>query len=218
MQYYSQKQQDQWVINEVLPQKKYGFFLDLAAADGITNNNTLILEKHFNWRGICIEPNPKFLKELHVNRQCFIDGSVISNKEENVRFRIDNGQLGGIVAEDTDNSERLRAEQLKHADIILLKATTLLNVLEKYNAPKEIDYFSLDVEGSEERIISTFDFTRYQFNCMTIERPTPNINQILFSNGYIFVKNLMYDSFYIHSSLSGRISCEPFEQVPIKYI
>ena len=79
--------------------QRKGFFLDLAAADGITSSNTHILEKLFGWDGICIEPNPTFLQKLKKTRNCIIDGSVISDKREKVSFRIDNGQLGGIVAE-----------------------------------------------------------------------------------------------------------------------
>ncbi len=44
--YYGQKGQDKWVINEVLNEKKNGFFLDLAATNGIELSNTFILEKN----------------------------------------------------------------------------------------------------------------------------------------------------------------------------
>jgi len=213
-----QKGQDVWVVFTALPFKRNGYFLDLAAADGITHNNTYILEKLFGWTGICVEPNPIFFEKLKKTRNCIIDNTVISNKKEKVSFRIDNGQLGGIVAEDTDNSMRIRAEQISNAEIIILDAFTLTELLDRYNAPEVIDYFSLDVEGSEERIIRNFDFKKYQFKCLTIERPTKILNEILFENGYIFVKNNRFDSFYIHESLAVKrsIKCEPFEQVPKK--
>ena len=74
------------------------------------------------------------------------------------------------------------------------------------------------MEGCEERIISTLDFDRYQFRCLTIERPTPRVNEVLFDNGYVFVKNFSFDTFYVHFSVldSRPIRCEPFEQVPPK--
>lgn len=213
-----QKGQDRWVIFTALPFKRKGFFLDLAAADGITHSNTYVLEKLFAWNGICVEPNATLLEKLKKARNCRVDGSVISDKREKVNFRIDNGQLGGIVAEDTDNSIRVRAEQLSNAEIIVLDAFTLTEVLDRHNAPKVIDYFSLDVEGSEERVIRSFDFERYRFECLTIERPTPKVNEILFENGYVFIKNHRFDSFYVHKSLvdKRRIHRQPFEQVPAK--
>jgi FkbM family methyltransferase len=148
----SQKKQDRWVLFEVLKFKKKGYFLELAAADGITHSNTYAMEKLFDWQGICIEPNPYFLEKLKKNRNCVLDDSIINDKEEIVSFRIDNGQLGGIVAEDTDNNVKIRREQLHNAEIIEKKSVTLTQLLDMYNAPKEIDYFSLDVEGSEERV------------------------------------------------------------------
>ena len=44
------------------------------------------------------------------------------------------------------------------------------------------------------------------------------MNEVLFDNGYVFVKNFSFDSFYIHFSVldSRPIHCEPFEQVPPK--
>jgi len=214
----SQKGQDKWVILKVLPFKRNGFFLDLAAADGITHSNTYALEKLFGWNGICIEPNPAFLEKLKSIRNCIADGSVISNKNEKVSFRIDNDQLGGIVADDTDNSYNIRGEQLSTSEIVTLDAVLLNDLLAHHNAPNFIDYFSLDIEGSEERIISSIDFEKYKFGCITIERPTPKVNEILFKNGYIFVKNYQCDFFYIHPSLAdnNKIKCQKIEQVPPK--
>ncbi|TVM15205.1 FkbM family methyltransferase [Oceanidesulfovibrio indonesiensis] len=216
--YKSQKRQDRWVLEEVLPGKIGGFFLDLAAADGVTHSNTYVLEKQFRWSGICIEPNPDFFKALKAERNCICNNSVVSDKIEFVKFRVDNGQLGGIVSEDTDNSYRIRGDQLAKADIISLKTDTLANILQKNNAPETIDYFSLDVEGAEERIISSFDFSKYRFLCITVERPTPKVNSILFDNGYVFVKNYCFDSFYVHPEIAktSNIHCEQFEQIPPK--
>jgi len=200
-QFKGQKHQDRWVLFHVLPLLEYGFFLDLAAADGITHSNTYVLEKHFGWGGLCIEPNPFFYKQLLDNRDCLADSSVVSDNREILDFRIDNGQLGGIVAEDTDNNSSTRGEQLSDATIISLQAKPINEILKDNKVPEVIDYFSLDVEGSEERIISTIDFNSYQFRCITIERPTEKVNEILFDNGYVFVRNVSFDTFYIHPSV-----------------
>jgi len=217
-QFKGQKHQDKWVLFHVLPLMKNGYFLDLAAADGITHSNTYVLEKHFGWGGLCIEPNPIFYRKLLENRGCLADPTVISDKREVLEFRIDNGQLGGIVAEDTDNNVCTRGEQLSKATIVRLQAKTINEILAENKAPEMIDYFSLDVEGSEERVISTLDFNSYQFKCITIERPTKKVNEILFDNGYVFVRNIHFDSFYVHPLVlkETNIVCEKFEQVPSK--
>lgn len=213
-----QKGQDKWVIFTVLPFKRNGFFLDIAAADGITHSNTYVLEKFFGWNGICVEPNPIFFQKLKEKRHCIVDASVVSDKYEKVNFRIDNGQLGGIIAEDTDNNSRVRSQELLNAETITLDTVILNDLLERHNAPKIIDYFSLDVEGSEERVIRSLDFRKYQFSCITIERPTSQVNRIILDNDYVFVKNYRFDSFYVHSSIAKEkeLACEPFEQIPSK--
>jgi len=203
---------------DVLPLKKKGYFLDLAAADGVTHSNTYVLEKHFGWEGLCIEPNPAFYRQLRDNRCCHADPSVVSDKREVLNFRIDNGQLGGIVSNDTDNSERARGEQLPGATIISVEAKPINEILAQYNAPRIIDYFSLDIEGSEERVISTLDFNAYRFKCITIERPTEKVNEVLLDNDYLFVKNFEFDTFYVHREILHEIDikCDKFEQVPPK--
>ena len=202
----------------MLPWKRKGFFLDLAAADGVTHSNTHVLEKWFGWTGICIEPNPEFFAQLKARRKCVLDQAVVSDSPQRVQFRIDNGQFGGVVADDTDNNPRDRGHQLAQAEILELQAVPLNAILDRHHAPRVIDYFSLDVEGCEERVLRTLDFRRYQFRCLTVERPTPRVNEILFEQGYVFVKNHCFDSFYVHPSVlqTRPLQCEPFEQVPPK--
>ena len=87
-------------------------------------------------------------------------------------------------------------------------------------APKVIDYFSLDVEGAEENIIKNFPFNEYKILSMTIERPTPKINEILKSNDMLFVKNYKVDSFYINKILKDKIDIEfeKFSQLDKKMV
>ena len=216
--YYGQKGQDKWVIEEVLNEKTNGFFLDTAATGGVSLSNTFILEKEYHWTGITIEPNPHYYEQLVKNRSCITENIVISNNYEKVKMRIDNGTGGGIVADDTDNSMSVRRGQLesKECKIIEMDAVLLQDILDKHNAPKEIDYWSLDIEGSEERVISSFDFSKYKFGCITIERPTPLCNQVLQNAGYVFVKNFSFDSFYVLPKYSKNLKLEKFEQIPKK--
>lgn len=70
---YSQAKQDVYVLN-VLKGKKNGFFVELGSNDPITISNTYVLEKDFDWSGIMIEYDPKYLdsykdkrpKSIHV--------------------------------------------------------------------------------------------------------------------------------------------------------
>ncbi len=222
MKFIGQKGQDEWVIDTIFKYKTDGYFVDLAASDGIKINNTLLLERELNWNGICIEPNPQYYKKLKKNRSCNITDIVVDkDNDTEINFRIDNGELGGIVDNDTDNNEKYRGDQLKKAKILKLKTKTLEYILDYFHAPKIIDYLSLDVEGAEERILSNFPFDKYTFLTMTIERPTPELEKILFDNDYIFVmksKKKEYDTFYVHKSIPNfeQINKEPYSPTPRK--
>ena len=197
--YKSQKGQDRWVL-ETLHNKQGGYFVDLAASDGVTFNNTWVLEKKFGWDGIAIEPNPYFFPKLASARRCKVLELVVDREAGMAPFRIDNCGLGGIVADDTDNSVRLRGDELQHADIVQLPTKTLTEVLDQEEAPATIDYLSLDVEGAEERVLQGLDWDRYTFYCITIEQPSEEVSRLLREHGYHFVKNEMFDSFYVHQS------------------
>ena len=218
----SQKGQDLWVIRDVFNYKRNGFFVDLAATDGIDMNNTILLEKELGWSGICIEPNPKYYQELIKNRNCMTLELVIDqDNDTEIMFRHDNNELGGIVSEDTDNSYRIRGGEIDETKLLKLKTKTLESVLDKLKAPKVIDYLSLDVEGAEERVLKNFPFDRYTILALTIERPTPELERNLFDNGYVFAmksKLSPFDSFYIHKSIPNfdNIYKESYSPTPKK--
>ena len=58
--YNGQSEQDKFIIN-VLKGKQNGYFLELGSNDPININNTYLLEKQYNWKGIMIEYDSKFL-------------------------------------------------------------------------------------------------------------------------------------------------------------
>ena len=59
--YNGQLLQDKFVLN-LLKFKKNGTFVEIGTNNPIVNNNTYLLEKDFNWKGIMIEYIDKFEK------------------------------------------------------------------------------------------------------------------------------------------------------------
>ena len=217
----SQKGQDYWVINEIYPGKRNGFFLEMGATNGVYVSNTLVLERDYGWKGICVEPSPLFFGELQKNRSCLCVNKCVDEVEGEVEFLLA-GEVGGIIDHETDNSYEKRSSKIEdlreQGKVIKIETVTLENLLDECNAPKVIDYFSLDVEGAETRVLRNFDFSKYIFNAMTIERPTSELNHLLFDNGYVFVKNARYDTFYVHETFErlGDIKKGKFKQIQSK--
>lgn len=219
----SDRGQDRWVIEEVFPGRRGGFFLELGAADGFSESNTFILEKRHGWNGICIEPNPVLFDQLvnKYERTCTCVPLAVDAERGSLEFVLA-GQTSGLITEESDNSPDRRPQLIESARaegrVEVVETLPLAELLERYEAPSVIDYFSFDVEGLETRILRDFPFDRYTFLTITIERPTPELNELLFRNGYHFVRNSLYDTFYVHESLPhfDSIRREPFEQLPAK--
>jgi hypothetical protein len=59
--------QDKFVIN-ILQEKQNGFFIELGSNDPYEINNTYILEKTYNWKGIMVEIDNKYLESYKNQR------------------------------------------------------------------------------------------------------------------------------------------------------
>ncbi len=179
----SQYGQDKWVLS-TLHNKKEGFFIELGALDGLHNSNTILLEDKYDWIGICIEAHLDSFQQLTKNRKCTVVNACVDGHNHSVIFhQRDNWPGGsGIVDRDTDN--KFVPTNSKSLE---LQTFTLEQILDKYEAPKIIDYLSLDTEGSEFRIMSNFNYAKYKFRCLTIERCPKKLHSILVHQGYKLV-------------------------------
>ena len=165
----SQNYQDVFVLRET-NFKKNGYFVEFGATDGITISNTALLEKTYGWKGIVAEPNPVYHERLHANRVCDIsDMCVYSTSGDTLEF---------VSAPSPDLSTiKGFGENDEHAHIrsdgssIQVKTISLVDLLDKYNAPNNIDYLSIDTEGSEYVILDAFFKSPkdYQFRIITVE-------------------------------------------------
>lgn len=201
--------QDLWVCFE-LGEKRDGFFVEFGATNGLKNSNTWLLEKKFGWKGILAEPNPVWHAELELNRNGFIETKCVSSASGNiVTFLATNDtdpELSGIASfSDADHFAEIRS----HGQRIELETISLDDLLEKYNAPPIIDYMSIDTEGSEFDILSSYSFS-HKFKAISVEnnpRNEKSVDEILSSRGYVrvFRQFSQWDSWYVAAELrDGR--------------
>lgn len=213
--------QDKWVIEDVFHGKRDGFFIELGAYNGFDISNTYILEKQYGWSGICIEPDPVNFAKLAKERDCICVQACVDGAPQEISYLYD-GAVGGIIDADTDIKPDAAKPLIEIARndgrLATVRTQTLGQILRENDAPKVIDFFSFDVEGSETRILRSFDFDEYVFRALTVERASEELNEILFRNGYRFVELRIGDSFYVHESIPNldSIPKKPFLQVPPK--
>jgi FkbM family methyltransferase len=196
----SQLGQDLWVLNETKYKRK-GFFVEFGATDGVLLSNTYLLEREFGWEGICAEPNPDYFESLKKNRNCIVNNECIySSTGKIIRFVLAN-EFGGIEKDALKGRHKEKVEAYKsNGDTIDVETISLNDVLIKYNAPINIDYMSIDTEGSELEILSKFDFKKWNVKLFTIEHnfepQRDGIFKLLSKHGYQRIE-CKWDDFYI---------------------
>lgn len=200
----SQLKQDLFVLT-CLDFKRNGFFVEFGAADGVHYSNSYLLEREFGWNGILAEPGSVWHKKLEMSRTCHIEKACVwSQTGEKLPFlQTDNAELSTLKEYEFNEQTFYNRNVVKKYEVNTL---SLIDLLEKYNAPETIDYISIDTEGSELEILSSFDFSRYRFNVITCEhnysQDREKIYNLLISNGYkrILKPYSLFDDWYVRES------------------
>ena len=143
---------------------KLGFFCEVGANDGLTFSNTFFLES-MGWNGVLIEPDPRNLEPLIESRSASILPFCATND--------DDIEIAFNLARDTLYSEGSHLELQKEShcakDVVHVLGFTLVTMLEKVNAPKFIDFMSIDTEGNEFEVLLGMDFNQYQVAILCVE-------------------------------------------------
>jgi FkbM family methyltransferase len=197
----SQLFQDVFVLH-VLNNKRNGFFIEFGATNGVSMSNTYMLEKEYGWKGILAEPAIVWQADLKNNRAALIDNRCVWNRtgETLQFFETAEPELSTInTYSDSDFHSDTRKEKISYD----VKTISLYDLLQEHNAPKNIDYLSIDTEGSEFEILEAFDFSAYDIKVITAEHNfTPyreKIFDLLTAKGYkrMFTEISLFDDWYV---------------------
>jgi FkbM family methyltransferase len=159
--------------------KKYfnydsGFYIEAGAADGVSQSNTLFLEKQRSWSGILIEPNTEDCVRCMKNRRrskvfnCALVSHEYDDTEIEMYFRKWNKNDPGLVTSTFDSPINKIDAWEKYNYSYKIPARTLDSILEECEV-KTIDFFSLDVEGYEHNVLKGFNFEKYKPKIILIE-------------------------------------------------
>ena len=182
-----------------------GFFVEFGAADGVALSNSHILEKHFGWSGILCEPSTGWQEALKRNRSCIMDTRcVYSVSGEKISFSENYlGELSGITAYAEPNASGVLKRTTSSYEV---ETVSLLDLLKSHNAPKFIEFLSIDTEGSEFEILKKFDFQSYRFGAICVEHNFADtrgkINKLLLASGYVQVHADLsdFDDWYVQGT------------------
>ena len=200
---------DKWVVERLFKGSKGGFYVDCGALDGEMGSSTYVLEKDFDWTGILIEPNPVLSKKIPQTRPNSICLECGLSSHNHVATYYDFDKKKGYNGFPSLNysgekgwwdkiNREVKCEPVEHQ----IQCITLEQALDQNNAPKVIDYLSMDTEGSELEILREFPFSKYKFQCISLEFPPQELVNILTTNGYLKVLNpyseVRWEYYFIH--------------------
>ena len=198
------------LVDEYLSRKRNGVFIDVGAYDGITFSNTLMLERERGWTGICIEPLPDIYAELKRNRRCICVQACIGNREEcEVEFLAVQSEaartrmLSGVLSEYTPTHLARVDQELDEfggtKGVITVPMRHLHAVLHEHGIGN-VDYLSIDTEGSELLILRSTILSAIGNPCITVENnyDDPAIDAVMRSQGYRLHTTIAWDRFYVH--------------------
>ena len=99
-----------------------------------------------------------------------------------------------------DHNHNLR----KDTRSLKVQTVSINDLLEEHSAPRDIDYISIDTEGSEFSILKELDLNKYNVSIFTvehnfIEEKKNKVKDLLEKNNYlsVFEKISAFDGWYI---------------------
>ena len=163
-------------MQALLGHKRGGYFIDLAANDAFVISNTYVLETHYGWHGLAVEPNPIYHPAHRAMRPNSTLAAVAvsdTNTVANFKFNGVFGKLGmrGGGKAGGDNSTRVRVVRTD-------------DLFREYAVPPVIDFMSLDVEGHEASVLAAFPWDTHTVSILTLEKPSAEIVATLLAHHY----------------------------------
>jgi len=163
--------EDKFAIN-FFDQKTGGYLIDIAAACPVSGTLSYKFLSLYDWSGILVEPSEVHKENIE---KCYgdVEGvefypGAIHQTLKSVDLYEPDGMGVGCASLDP---ERMNADWLdKHSKRnYSVDAMPIMDLLEKYNAPKDIDFLNLDIEGSEGEVLHHLDFDAYNIKLICIE-------------------------------------------------
>ena len=197
----SQLGQDQYIYQAFFQDKQNGVFVEVGAHDGNNLSNTLFFEKEMNWSGVCVEPGriSSRIKLSRSNSQVFnCCACPLEFENQIVRFREHaTSEISTTIFQDLYEpphyAKSLEMEEGVYWDR-LKRCKTLDSIFNEAKLEKDIDYVSIDTQGSEWLVIKDLPFDKWNVKVFTIahdmfqggekEKNRNQIKLLMESNGY----------------------------------
>jgi FkbM family methyltransferase len=174
----SKSQSYQDLIAYYILKKYYGDnlsknFIEVGAYDGVLYSNTFYLEKVHNFKGVCVEPSGDIFSELNKNRSSINLQAFVTNKKQD-----------SVIIE-VKGMHTTIAKNSKSSNLQSVKCISLDTIIaEFFNPNEDIDFCSIDTEGTELEVLKSLNFNKYNIKLFCVENNNQSVNKFLSDKGY----------------------------------
>ena len=167
------------LIQQIFKSQKRGIYIDIGCGHPIKNNNTYLLNKK-GWSGINIDldiDNVELFK-IYRPKDLNICAAISDEIKETDLFFYHSRSALNTIDKKTANYQKAKVTSVKK-----IKTTTLNNVLDQsiYNS-SNIDFLSIDVEGSEFSVLKNFNFHKFKPKVIVVEYLDLSLNKLEIKN------------------------------------
>jgi FkbM family methyltransferase len=178
--------------------KTHGTFIEVGACDGVATSNTLLLEREYFWTGLLVEPARIWHEDLFRNRTSQIETRCAwKSNGEQLQFveKLSPGRSG--IVETSDDYTVANA-------FYSVETVSLEMLISENPKLKNVDFLSVDTEGSELEVLQGFPFEKIQPRFICVEHnfndlKRAQVRSLLGRHGYqIYLESLSHvdDWFY----------------------
>tara|TARA_R110000824_G_scaffold315988_1_gene503145 strand:+ start:164 stop:805 length:642 start_codon:yes stop_codon:yes gene_type:complete len=182
--------------------KETGVCVEVGVANGERGSNTFYFEKK-GWKTLCIEPNPSYFKMAQdIRKECVL--AACGSKNETLPFTVFDIGRNNIMSSVSGlkPDERLVDQHkniINDRYVIDVEVRTLDDILSEQKYEKNIDFISIDTEGTELDVLKGLNLDYWNVRLLVVENNfnDRDIEEYLNNFGYKKDARWKINDFYI---------------------
>ncbi len=149
------------ILNRLLEGQPIGFYVDVGAHHPVRFSNTYLFYQR-GWRGINIDAMPRSMKKFKKmrSRDINIECGVAGTAGKLVYHQFNEPALNTFDANEAEHKNKPPYQMIGTVEVAVERLDALLA---RYLPPgQQIDFLSVDVEGKDEEVLRSNDWSRYR--------------------------------------------------------
>jgi len=203
--YYGQRETDRY-IDEYFPNQIIGNCVEVGVANGTRGSNTLLFEKR-GWNTLCIDPIPKHVAQAKETRKQVLECACSNFNGYDYFTSYDIGENNIQSSLSSLHTDKRLIES--HKDIIndtdtfMVRVKRLTAILDEQKWSKQIDFVSIDTEGTELDVLRGLDLGKYQVKLLVVENnfEDSDVAEYLECFGFEHDQRFFVNDFFVNRNL-----------------